>query len=93
MVGQLAALVGRAEVVVKEFPIPDPEPGALVVRIRRANICGTEVHRRRGDFNLCQRGLACWSQPPEHAPLVHGAFSTHYYIPRAVLLQGPRRAV
>jgi threonine dehydrogenase-like Zn-dependent dehydrogenase len=137
MVGQLAALVGPAEVVVKEFPVPDPAPGALVVRIRRANICGTEVHVfrfqhpvirecvlghefvgevvslgagvetgfagqpiavadrvvapyfltcrrcaacRRGDFNLCQRGLAYWSQPPERAPHFHGTFSTHYYI-------------
>jgi threonine dehydrogenase-like Zn-dependent dehydrogenase len=108
-----------------------------VVRIRRANVCGTEIHVfhfhhpvikecvlghefvgeivalgpgvetdfagqpiavgdrvvapyfltcrkcpacRRGEFNLCQRGIEHWAQPAEHAPHFHGAFATHYYI-------------
>jgi threonine dehydrogenase-like Zn-dependent dehydrogenase len=137
MQGHAAALVGPAEVVIKEFEVPAPDAGALVLRIRRANICGSEVHifhfrhplirecvlghefvgeivalgagvetdfagqpvtvgdrvvapyfltcRKcsaclRGDFNLCRRAYAFWSQPAEVAPHFHGAFSTHYYV-------------
>jgi D-arabinose 1-dehydrogenase-like Zn-dependent alcohol dehydrogenase len=32
-----------------ELPVPDPEPGAVVVRITRANICGSDLHIWRGD--------------------------------------------
>jgi len=32
-----------------EFPVPEPSPGALVVRITRANVCGSDLHIWRGD--------------------------------------------
>ena len=35
-----------------ELPVPDPEPGAVVVRITRANICGSDLHIWRGDGAL-----------------------------------------
>lgn len=44
MAGRVAALVGPETVEVKEFDVPDPGPGALVVRVRRANVCGSEIH-------------------------------------------------
>jgi L-iditol 2-dehydrogenase len=44
MQGRVAALTGPEAVAVKSFEVPDPEPGALVVRVRRANVCGSEVH-------------------------------------------------
>jgi threonine dehydrogenase-like Zn-dependent dehydrogenase len=37
-------LTGPETVEVKEFEVPEPEPGAVLLRIRRANICGSEVH-------------------------------------------------
>ncbi|MGF1472752.1 MAG: zinc-binding dehydrogenase [Rubrobacteraceae bacterium] len=137
MKGRVAALVGPEEVTVKEFEVPEPEPGAVLARVRRANLCGSEVHiyhfhhplirecvlghefvgeisalgegvetdyagnpvavgdrviapyfltcRKcpaclQGDFNLCQKAYAFWSQPPEEEPHFTGAFSTHYYI-------------
>ncbi len=137
MKGRVAALVGPAEVTIKEFEVPEPEPGAVLAKVRRANTCGSEVHiyhfhhplirqcvlghefvgeiaalgegvetdyagnpvgvgdriiapyyltcRKcpaclRGDFNLCQRAYAFWSQPPEVEPHFHGAFATHYYV-------------
>ncbi|MGH3089221.1 MAG: zinc-binding dehydrogenase [Rubrobacteraceae bacterium] len=137
MKGKVAALVGPAEVAVKEFEIPEPKPGAVLAKVRRANICGSEVHiyhfhhplikecvlghefvgeiealgegvstdyagnpvevgdrviapyyltcRKcpaclRGDFNLCQKAYAFWSNPPEVEPHFTGAFATHYYI-------------
>ena len=40
MKGKVAALVGPAEVTVKEFEVPQPEPGAVLAKVRRANVCG-----------------------------------------------------
>jgi threonine dehydrogenase-like Zn-dependent dehydrogenase len=34
----------------REYPVPDPEPGAIVTRITMASICGTDVHLYEGDF-------------------------------------------
>jgi threonine dehydrogenase-like Zn-dependent dehydrogenase len=47
---------GRAAVVsaygetleLRELPIPEPEPGALVVRIDRTTVCGSDVHIWQG---------------------------------------------
>ena len=44
MRGRVAALVGPEHVAVKEFEVAEPEPGSVLLRIRRANICGSEVH-------------------------------------------------
>lgn len=37
---------------ITELPVPDPEPGAVVIRITRANICGSDLHIWRGDGHL-----------------------------------------
>ena len=39
-----------------ELPVPDPEPGALVMRVTRANVCGSDLHIWRGDGALAGRG-------------------------------------
>ena len=39
------------------FPIPDPAPGAVVLKIRLANICGSDLHYWRGDADLVGRGF------------------------------------
>jgi L-iditol 2-dehydrogenase len=44
MQGRVAALTGPCEVAVKEFTVPEPEPGAVLTRVRRANVCGSEIH-------------------------------------------------
>lgn len=44
MKGKVAALVGPEEVAVKEFEVSEPEPGAVLAKVRRANVCGSEVH-------------------------------------------------
>ncbi|UOY02616.1 zinc-binding dehydrogenase [Blastococcus sp. PRF04-17] len=43
--GQIAALVGPSTVEVKTFPLPEPAPGAALLAVRRANVCGTDVHQ------------------------------------------------
>lgn len=38
--------------VTQEFPVPEPEPGAIVVKLTRANVCGSDLHMWRGDLDL-----------------------------------------
>ncbi len=42
--GKVAALVGPEEVAIREYEVPEPAPGAAVLKVRRANICGSKVH-------------------------------------------------
>lgn len=44
MKGRVAALVGPERVEIKSFDVPEPEPGAVVTKVRRANTCDSEVH-------------------------------------------------
>jgi threonine dehydrogenase-like Zn-dependent dehydrogenase len=41
---------------VTELPVPEPEPGALVMRVTRANLCGSDLHIWRGDGSFAGRG-------------------------------------
>jgi D-arabinose 1-dehydrogenase-like Zn-dependent alcohol dehydrogenase len=41
---------------IKEFPVPEPEPGAILIKISRANICGSDLHMWRGDLDLLSLG-------------------------------------
>ncbi len=34
---------------IAEFPVPEPEPGAIVARVRMAGICGSDLHVWRGE--------------------------------------------
>jgi threonine dehydrogenase-like Zn-dependent dehydrogenase len=43
---------------IKEYPLPEPEPGAAVVRITLANVCGSDLHTWRGDLDPAKRGRA-----------------------------------
>lgn len=48
--GRAALFFGSGKPMeITEYPVPDPEPGAMVVRITRANICGSDLHIWRGD--------------------------------------------
>lgn len=44
MEGRVAALVGPEQVELKTFELPDPAPGAVLLKVRRANVCGSDVH-------------------------------------------------
>lgn len=39
-----------------EMPVPVPRPGAVVVRLRIANVYGLDLHAWRGDFRLAGLG-------------------------------------
>jgi threonine dehydrogenase-like Zn-dependent dehydrogenase len=54
--GRAALFYGAGKLMeLHDFPVPDPEPGAVVVRVTRANICGSDLHIWRGDGAL--RGM------------------------------------
>jgi D-arabinose 1-dehydrogenase-like Zn-dependent alcohol dehydrogenase len=41
---------------IREFPVPDPEPGAMVIKVTLGNICGSDLHMWRGDIDLAALG-------------------------------------
>ncbi len=36
---------------IKEYPVPEPEPGAILIKISMANICGSDLHWWRGELD------------------------------------------
>jgi L-iditol 2-dehydrogenase len=42
----------------RSYPLPDPEPGAILVRITYANVCGSDLHIWRGESPLPPGGRA-----------------------------------
>ena len=42
----------RRPFVLKEFPVPEPAPGAVLVKIVMANICGSDLHIWRGEYDV-----------------------------------------
>ncbi|HVQ89528.1 MAG TPA: zinc-binding dehydrogenase [Mycobacteriales bacterium] len=43
--GRIAALTGPQQLEVQSYPVPEPGPGAVLLRVRRANVCGSDVHQ------------------------------------------------
>ncbi len=56
MKGKAAVFLGSGvPFEIREYPLPKVEPGAILVRIRRGNICGSDLHTWRGES---ARGVA-----------------------------------
>ena len=50
MKGRTAALIEPLKPLeLREFEVPDPEPGAIVLQITEAGLCGSDLHWWRGD--------------------------------------------
>jgi len=41
---------------IKEYPLPKPEPGAILIKVTMANICGSDIHIWRGDIDIAALG-------------------------------------
>ncbi|HUF52673.1 MAG TPA: zinc-binding dehydrogenase [Dehalococcoidia bacterium] len=41
---------------IREYPVPDPDPNGMVVRITSAGICGSDLHVWRGDIRITMMG-------------------------------------
>ncbi|MDT4935018.1 MAG: hypothetical protein QOK11_2910 [Pseudonocardiales bacterium] len=44
MKGRLVALVGPEKMEIQEYDLPAVEPGAALLKVRRANVCGSDLH-------------------------------------------------
>jgi threonine dehydrogenase-like Zn-dependent dehydrogenase len=44
-----AVMEKPGRLVVHEFPMPEPEPGAVVMRVTYSGVCGTDKHTFRGE--------------------------------------------
>ena len=55
--GRAAVYTGLGQPMeIREYPVPEPEPGAILIKVSRANICGSDLHQWRGDINLAALG-------------------------------------
>ena len=55
--GRLAAWLGYGKgFEIREYPVPDPATGAVVIRIAVANICGSDMHYWKGGLDFAKRG-------------------------------------
>jgi threonine dehydrogenase-like Zn-dependent dehydrogenase len=52
----------------REYPIPDPAPDAVVTKITMSSICGSDVHMYKGDFGRPPAGAA----PVKPRPRISG---------------------
>lgn len=41
---------------IREYPVPDPPPDGLIVRVTSAGICGSDLHIWRGDIRVAMMG-------------------------------------
>jgi threonine dehydrogenase-like Zn-dependent dehydrogenase len=41
---------------IREYPVPDPAPDGIVVRVTSAGICGSDLHVWRGDIRVTMMG-------------------------------------
>ncbi|WP_265110712.1 zinc-binding dehydrogenase [Halosolutus halophilus] len=50
--GELVYINGPKDLEFREYEVPEPEPGAVVTEVVRANVCGSELHVWKGDHPL-----------------------------------------
>ena len=57
--GRAAAFYGHGQPFrINEYEVPEPEPGAALVKITLANVCGSDLHVWRGELDPAKRGRA-----------------------------------
>jgi threonine dehydrogenase-like Zn-dependent dehydrogenase len=54
--GTVAYLAEPGCVELREYPVPDPEPGEIVATVERANVCGSDLHIWRGNHPEVKEG-------------------------------------
>ncbi len=55
--GKLAYLSEPENVEIKEYEVPEPEPGAVLTEVEQANVCGSELHIWRGHHPEVKDGV------------------------------------
>lgn len=57
MKGKAAVLMGKMEVAIKELELPSVEPGAVLLEVVKANVCGSDVHIWHGLHPVIKKGV------------------------------------
>lgn len=57
MKGRAAVLMGEKDIAVKEFELPAVEPGAVLLEVIKANVCGSDLHIWRGLHPVIKKGV------------------------------------
>ena len=47
---------GKRQVELKEFPVPEPGPGQVLLRMKAAGMCGSDLHNIYRTMNLDDPG-------------------------------------
>ena len=55
--GKVAVMTEPLTLNYQEYEIPTPEPGAVLVKVTRTNVCGSELHIWRGQHPTIKRGV------------------------------------
>jgi L-iditol 2-dehydrogenase len=84
MRGTLVAMPAPGELRVEEHEVPDPGPGAATLQIRRANLCGSELHIFRGHHPLIREGVLGHEFVGEIAALGEGVTTDYAGEPIAI---------
>jgi threonine dehydrogenase-like Zn-dependent dehydrogenase len=75
MQGRTTAFTGQPRTLeIREFDVPEPDPGAAVIRIRQAGVCGTDLHIWRGEYYATPDSSATDEKrpmPPSGRPIGH----------------------
>ncbi len=51
--GRVAAFYGAGKPMqIKEYEVREPDPGGIVVKMTIANVCGSDLHQCRGEFDV-----------------------------------------
>ncbi|HEX5503137.1 MAG TPA: zinc-binding dehydrogenase [Thermomicrobiales bacterium] len=53
--GRLVYLAAPRQIEFQEYDLPEPEPGGILARVIRANVCGSELHIWKGLHPTVQR--------------------------------------
>ncbi|HEY3059881.1 MAG TPA: zinc-binding dehydrogenase [Chloroflexota bacterium] len=48
--GRTAVYTAVKTIEVREYPVPEPQPGEIILRIRQAGLCGSDLHIWRGEL-------------------------------------------
>jgi D-arabinose 1-dehydrogenase-like Zn-dependent alcohol dehydrogenase len=53
MTGRVAVLKAYGgDFELREYPVPDPEPGAILIRLTRAGVCGGDLRISRAALSM-----------------------------------------
>lgn len=57
MKGKVAVMTEPMKIEFREFDLPEPDKGALLLRVSRSNVCGSELHIWRGEHPTKKKGI------------------------------------